>query len=376
MGVLDGLFSNNSSSTTGQTQETKTAAEQSKNENSTNTTTGSSNVSQNSNTTAGQVTRQNTEQHSNNYGTTNTSTTGTSNTQANSSTQENSATNTSALTQATQQTQTLDAGTISALQSLIGGMASGGNIYSADTLNAIKALGGTATNMAGQAGTAQSEIQRAAEAAVGSAQNTFDTTTTGQINQYAQGIGGTENSAVMAIKAKAAGDLATQIAGIRANAAVAGRQAATSESTAAAGAQQTVAQLLASFDQGKTQNSAAIAQLADVLKGATTSSTGTTAQTGTSNTAATSNTQQSSNTQTSQNSSTNFNTVTDMLQAIGSSTNQSTSSQTNQNTTTQQVQNLISALTGKTAGAESMTGTSMTDGNSKPSLLSTILSAF
>lgn len=157
-----------------------------------------------------------------------------------------------------------------------------GNVYGAETLNALRTQGGITGNIAARAagGVDVSGVQNAAARA---AQLAYQEETLPQINQLADVIGSKNNSAIMLMKQKGASDLATKIANVVGQIGLQGEDlttqlqglaasaaGATSEASRAyeIGSSQAIADRLAALSTAK---GGTIGNVADILTSGTTS---------------------------------------------------------------------------------------------------------
>lgn len=185
----------------------------------------------------------------------------------------------------TQTSSLLDEQSLGILQQALARAGGTGNIFSGNTQAAASALNDFAASLATRAQGAEQAINERIAADVAALQNEFNQNTMRDLSVVSQGIGSTENSAVMRLLGSVQNDLATRIAQTQAAGAVAARNAANNEiNMALQGLTQGLGGLM-SVDQGQTAATNNLAALANALKGATSSTTTNQNTTGTTTTA-------------------------------------------------------------------------------------------
>lgn len=173
----------------------------------------------------------------------------------------------------TQTSSLLDEQSLGILQQALARAGGTGNIFSGNTQAAASALNDFASSLATRAQGAEQAINERIAADVAALQNDFNQNTMRDLSVVSQGIGSTENSAVMRLIGSAQNDLATRIAQTQAAGAVAARNAANNEiNMALQGLTQGLGGLM-SVDQGQSAATNNLAALANALKGATSSTT-------------------------------------------------------------------------------------------------------
>jgi hypothetical protein len=168
-------------------------------------------------------------------------------------------------------TTSLDQDTINALKGVLSGQVS-----------AIQpgALSGIATSqidlsklMTGQAAGVSGQVANLNDALAKSARAQFETSTLGDINAVASGVGSKDNSYYMGTLANARAALEGNIAGIQSQNTLQGIQLATQAGQAASGVAGQTASLVDAIQSGNPQAIQTVLNIAGVLKGSTTTQT-------------------------------------------------------------------------------------------------------
>ncbi len=185
-----------------------------------------------------------------------------------------------------QTTQQLDAETQAILQNLIktlsGGLESGGGtILSPEVTGAVSGNLDFSNLLAERAGETEGVIRSDTEGIITEARRQGENALELQGTALARGAGSNLNSIVQAINAQGRSDLETQLGGLRGQLGIQARQAGSSDLATALGALVESARSGADIEiAGQTAGTQQIAQLAQILSGATTVTTGATQATG------------------------------------------------------------------------------------------------
>ncbi len=182
--------------------------------------------------------------------------------------------------------QQLDAETQSILQSLVGTLnegltAGGGTILSPEVTGAVSGNLDFSNLLAQRAGETEGVIRDDTEGIITEARRQGENALELQGTALARGAGSNLNSIVQAINAQGRSDLETQLGGLRGQLGIQARQAGSQDLATALGALVESARSGADIEiAGQTAGTQQIAQLAEILRGATQTTTGAVQATG------------------------------------------------------------------------------------------------